>query len=68
LPHADDPAPPTRGPHSARQGLLRHGVAEVLLPSHAHALGAKLIIAANDINLLIDGGLATVARLSATGA
>lgn len=42
------------------------GVAEALLPSHAHDLGAKLIIATNDINLLIDGGLATVARLSAT--
>lgn len=44
------------------------GVAEALLPSHAHALGAKLIIATNDINLLIDGGLATVARLHAAGA
>lgn len=39
------------------------GVAEALLPSHAHALGAGLVIAANDVNLLIDGGLATVARL-----
>ena len=44
------------------------GVAEALLPSHAHGLGAKLIIATNDINLLIDGGLATVARLSAPDA
>jgi len=43
------------------------GVAEALLPGHAHALGAKLIIAANDLNLLSDGGLATVARLNATG-
>ncbi|MBX9909603.1 MAG: aldolase [Beijerinckiaceae bacterium] len=44
------------------------GVAEALLPSHAHGLGTKLIIATNDINLLIDGGLATVARLSAPDA
>jgi 2-keto-3-deoxy-L-rhamnonate aldolase RhmA len=41
------------------------GVAEALLPSHAHALGARLVIATNDVNLLVDGGLAMVARLSA---
>lgn len=39
------------------------GVAEALLQSHAHDLDARLIIATNDINLLVDGGLATVGRL-----
>jgi len=38
------------------------GVAEPLLQSHGLDLGAKLIVATNDINLLIDQGLATVAR------
>lgn len=42
------------------------GVAEALLGSHAHALGARLIIATNDVNLLVDGGLSTVARLRGT--
>lgn len=41
------------------------GVAEQLLPSHATGLGAKLIVATNDINLLIDQGLATVSRVRA---
>jgi 4-hydroxy-2-oxoheptanedioate aldolase len=42
------------------------GVCEHLLPTHAFALGAKLIVATNDINLLIDQGTATVARLRST--
>lgn len=41
------------------------GVAEPLLPSHAVALGARLIVATNDINLLIDQGLAVAARVRA---
>jgi 2-keto-3-deoxy-L-rhamnonate aldolase RhmA len=39
------------------------GVAEPLIRSHGLDLGAKLIVATNDINLLIDQGLATVARV-----
>lgn len=41
------------------------GVAEPLLQSHGLDLGAKLIVATNDINLLIDQGLATSARVRA---
>jgi 2-keto-3-deoxy-L-rhamnonate aldolase RhmA len=41
------------------------GVAEPLLRSHGLDLGAKLIVATNDINLLIDQGLATAARVRA---
>jgi 2-keto-3-deoxy-L-rhamnonate aldolase RhmA len=39
------------------------GVAENLLASHATGLGAKLIVATNDINLLMDQGAAVVSRL-----
>ncbi|MCA3586533.1 MAG: aldolase, partial [Methylocystis sp.] len=38
------------------------GVADPLIASHATALGAKLIVATNDINLLIDQGIAVVSR------
>lgn len=41
------------------------GVGEALLASHGFDLGAKLIVATNDINLLIDQGLATAARVRA---
>ena len=41
------------------------GVGEALLPSHALALGARLIIATNDINLLIDRGLEVANRVRA---
>lgn len=39
------------------------GVPEPLVLSHGLDLGAKLIVATNDINLMIDQGLATVARV-----
>jgi 2-keto-3-deoxy-L-rhamnonate aldolase RhmA len=39
------------------------GVAETLLASHGLGLGAKLIVATNDINLLIDQGSATASRI-----
>lgn len=39
------------------------GVAEPLWQSHGINLGARLVVATNDINLLIDQGRATVSRL-----
>jgi 4-hydroxy-2-oxoheptanedioate aldolase len=47
--------------HSRTFGVI--GVAETLLQSHALALGARLVVATNDINLLIDQGMATVSRV-----
>lgn len=47
--------------HGKAFGVI--GVGEVLLRSHAHDLGAKLIVATNDINLLIDRGLEVAARV-----
>lgn len=41
------------------------GVPENLLTSHAFALGARLIVATNDINLLIDRGLEVASRVRA---
>ncbi len=41
------------------------GVAEPLLRSHAVALGARLVVATNDINLLIDQGSAVATRVRA---
>ncbi len=41
------------------------GVAETLLPGHAVALGARLVVATNDINLLIDQGSAVATRVRA---
>lgn len=39
------------------------GIGEALMRSHALALGAKVIVATNDINLLIDRGLEVAGRL-----
>lgn len=47
--------------HGKAFGVI--GVGEALLRSHAYDLGAKLIVATNDINLLIDGGLEVAARV-----
>jgi 2-keto-3-deoxy-L-rhamnonate aldolase RhmA len=44
------------------------GVGEALLASHAAALGARLIVATNDINLLIDRGLEVAVRTRAIAA
>ncbi|PZO00089.1 MAG: hypothetical protein DCF30_10250 [Hyphomicrobiales bacterium] len=47
--------------HGKAFGVI--GVGEALLRSHAYDLGAKLIIATNDINLLIDRGIEVAARV-----
>jgi 4-hydroxy-2-oxoheptanedioate aldolase len=52
-----------RAAHAHGKVFSTIGVADNLLPSHAIALGAKLIVATNDINLLIDQGLAVITRL-----
>ena len=39
------------------------GLPEVLLQSHGRDLGASLFVATNDINLLVDGGMATLGRV-----
>jgi 4-hydroxy-2-oxoheptanedioate aldolase len=47
--------------HGRSFGVI--GVAEPLLQSHALAFGAKLVVATNDINLIIDQGMATASRV-----
>jgi 4-hydroxy-2-oxoheptanedioate aldolase len=47
--------------HGRSFGVI--GVAEPLLQSYALALGAKLVVATNDINLIIDQGMATASRV-----
>ena len=47
--------------HGKAFGVI--GVGEALLRSHAYDLGAKVIVATNDINLLIDRGLEVAARV-----
>lgn len=39
------------------------GVGEALLRSHAFDLGARLVVATNDVNLLVDRGLEVAARV-----
>jgi 4-hydroxy-2-oxoheptanedioate aldolase len=53
----------SRAAHAQGKFFSTIGVADHLLASHAIGLGAKLIVATNDINLLIDQGLAVVSRL-----
>ncbi len=55
---------------SVAEATLKHkklfgviGLPESLLQSHGRDLGAKLFVATNDINLLIEGGEATLGRV-----
>ncbi len=52
----------SRAAHAQGKFFSTIGVADPLIASHATALGAKLIVATNDINLLIDQGIAVVSR------
>jgi 4-hydroxy-2-oxoheptanedioate aldolase len=52
-----------RATHAHGRIFSTIGVADHLLASHATALGARLVVATNDINLLIDQGRAVVSRL-----
>jgi len=50
--------------HGLAFGVI--GVPEALLGPLAHDLGARLIVATNDVNLLLDAGAAMVCRLRGT--